>query len=58
MDTGLQALFRDGLDLGALTPYPLRVDDKPRAVWPDGIQPQPLRLDGDTDEAPAPGGAS
>lgn len=48
-DTGLAALQRDGLSLGAEHPlvYPLRQDDKPRAVWPAGLTHLPLVLDGD-----------
>lgn len=54
MEIGLQALQRDGIDLGALTPYPLRADDKPRAVWPEGLThlpTSPLVLEGEEDEA-------
>lgn len=50
MEIGLQALNRDGLNLGALTPFPLRADDKPRAVWPEGLThlpAAPLVLDGE-----------
>jgi len=46
-NTGLAALQRDGIDLNDLHPafqaalhpfvYPLRVDAKPRAVWPAGL---------------------
>jgi hypothetical protein len=53
MEIGLQALNRDGLNLGALTPYPLRADDKPRAVWPDGLThlpAAPLVLEGEEAE--------
>lgn len=50
METGLQNLYRDGLRLAGFAPYPLRADDKPRAVWPAGIKPPPLCLDGDEDQ--------
>ena len=53
MEIGLQALNRDGLNPGALTPFPLRADDKPRAVWPEGLThlpASPLVLDGEEEE--------
>jgi len=46
MTAGMQVLQRDGFTLIA----PLRKDDKPRAVWPEGLThlpAAPLVLDGE-----------
>lgn len=48
MDNGLETLRSHGFRLLA----PLRNDDKPRAVWPSGIKPLPLTLEGEEGHGP------